>query len=228
MAGAVMAYLYSSGTAGEFDATQTIQLTDAGGGPVSLTLSGPALLDDALTEWQALANASATLSETYTISRSGEVITIAATGAFDYELDGDLPNALGLAQSDSGSSSYSGTDQPLTYWSALAVDCSPAEYGDISDLAEYRHGRVDSHIWGNHDLLRVSLYLTASTEDGLRRSYCAAGKVRLWQDAGVATAYSATNPAGYVDGFVAGMSEPRTLEFDESIVVVDMLLAVGR
>ena len=64
MAGAVMAYLYSSGTAGEFDATQTIQLTDAGGGPVSLTLSGPALLDDALTEWQALANASATLSET--------------------------------------------------------------------------------------------------------------------------------------------------------------------
>jgi len=227
MAGAIMATLYSSGTEGTQDATQTIKLTDAGGGPVSLVLPAPALLDDALSEWETQANASGTLSETYTFSRSGRAITIAATGVFDYELVGDLSTALGMPDNDSGSDSYTGSEASA-YWQALAIDCAPFELSERVELEEFRHGRVESHVFGNHDLMRFVLYLDADTQSTLPRSYCAAGKVRVWQDTSVATAYALENEAGYVDGYVAALSGLRSLEFDESIRTVTLLVAVGR
>jgi len=227
MAGAIMATLYSSGTEGTLDATQTVKLTDSGGGPVSLVLAAPALLDAALTEWQTAANSSGTLAETYTFSRSGRAVTISATGAFDYELVGDLGTALGLPDSDSGSDSYTGEGASAMF-TALAVDCEPIEISERVELEEYRHGRVESHVFGNHDLMRFTLYLDTATQEVLPRSYCAAGKVRVWQDTAVASAYAVETEAGYVDGYVAAMSPPQTLAFDESIQVVTLLVAVGR
>lgn len=233
MTARIEAWLWASGGS-DLDATATMVITEPGPVVYQARLDQPYLLTDALTAWQAAINASG-LAGTYTLawSAANQSVTISATGvaSFGVTFNGNLHRALGFSTSTghTGSLSYSGDVQALARFDELRWSTYSVE-SDESPVAttRYRHGRSRVMAWHTLDMASGRLYVQDSRLASFSASYCAAGRVRVYPDESVSTAYSASNVGGYLDGFVMRCEtverDPRAKRF----AVVDLDLGVAR
>ena len=226
----VQAYLYGSGaatgTVAALDTYHTIGI-DEGGGITRVRMNTSGRFDQALATWQTNINA-AGLGHTYTVSRSGNAVTIAATGSFVLHLYGSAGLLLGFASGSYASATTHTSDQPCSgHLELVGYECQLVTNADRSELLQYRHGRALGLGFGNVDLWRSALYLnrddfTAALDVG----YALTGRIRV--QGADATAYSASNPDGFVDGFVVTTPELETYGQAERFARVSILVAVPR
>ena len=227
----IEAYLYGTSEASMADA---VGITVIEPGPVSYTarLLSPALLADALTAWAAALNASA-LAGTYALTwdATAQAVTISATGvaSFEVQFGGNLAAALGFsaATGHTGALTYTGDQQALARFDAVRFDSIGLQVRDDVDLREYRHGRHRAVAWSQLDTVEGRIYLTLARMDQIARSYCAAGQVRVYMDDAVLTAWSASNPAGYLDATVIALDQIEHAE-RRGLSSARLLLGVGR
>ena len=212
MSARIETYLYSSGTAGTVDATSSITVTEPGPVDYTATLSGPALFSTALTEWETLLNAGASgLAGTYAITwdTSAQAVTISATGvaSFDFTLDANLRAAWGYSGAGgAGGLSYTGTVQSQARYDDLRFSSGAILNADDVDLRRYTYGRHRAIAFGTVDTWQSVIHVQNARAESFLASYCAAGKVRIYQNEAVTTAYSVTNLSGYLDCYVVGLT----------------------
>lgn len=224
-------YLYGSGAASgvvvAMDTYHTIGI-DEGGGIVRVRMNSIARFDEALATWQANANAAAGLAHTYTFSRSGGQVTIAASGAFVLHLYGSSGRLLGFQSAIYASAaSHTSDTTPGGHIELTAYECQLVNNADRAELAQFRHGRALGLGFGNIDLWRTALYLTRDTYDAaFDAGYTLTGRVRVQGADG--SPYSASNPDGYVDGYVVTTPELETYGQAERFARVSVLVAVPR
>tara|TARA_R110000782_G_scaffold143246_1_gene235954 strand:- start:171 stop:875 length:705 start_codon:yes stop_codon:yes gene_type:complete len=212
MTARIEAYLYSSGTTGTVDATASITVTEPGPVVYTATLAAPALFSTALVEWQGLLNAGASgLTGAYSITwdAAAQAVTISATGvaSFDFVLHGALNAAWGFSGGGgAGSLTYTGTVQSRARFDDLRFSSGAIVNADDVNLREYTYGRHRAIAWGTVDTWRSQVHVQNARSELFLASYCAAGKIRVYQDETVLTAYSATNLGGYIDAYVIGLT----------------------
>ena len=203
----IEAWLWASGGS-DLDATATFVITEPGPVVYQARLDQPYLLTDALTAWQGALNASA-LAGTYSLTwdAAAQAVTISATGvaSFAVEFSGNLHKALGFstATGHTGALTYTGDQQALARFDAVRWSTSSL-MPDESPVAttRYRHGRARVMAWHTLDVAQGTLFISDSRLDAFAASYCAAGRVRVYVDESVTTAYAHDNLGGYLDGFV--------------------------
>ena len=223
-------YLYGSGaatgTVAALDTYHTIGI-DEGGGIARVRMNASGRFDQALATWQTNLNA-AGLGHTYTVSRSGGAVTISASGAFVLHLYGSAGLLLGFASGSYASASSHTSDQPCGgHLELVGYECQLITNADRSELSQYRHGRALGLGFGNVDLWRSSLYLNRADFDAaLSVGYALTGRIRV--EGADATPYSASNPDGYIDGFVVATPELETYGQAERFARVSILVAVPR
>jgi hypothetical protein len=230
MSARIESYLYSSGTIGTLDATQSITVTEPGPLTYTATLAAPILFSGALTEWGSLLTAN--LVGTYTLAwdSSAQAVTISATGvaSFAYTLVGAMPAVLGFASAtDSGSLSYTGTVQSRARFDNLRFSAGAILNADDVQLREYTFGRHRAIAWGTVDVWNSRLHVQNERSELFLSSYCVAGKIRVFQDESITTIYSATNLSGYVDSHVIGLTDHRDTR-GRVWLLVDLDLSVPR
>jgi hypothetical protein len=163
-------------------------------------------------------------------SATSKRVTIATTNgvAFKPSPVGNELDYLGITQAIGGyATSWEGASAPLGIAELLGVTVEPAEDWAVSDLTRYRHGRAVAPAWGNHQVHAVKLFARSSATAALAAGYLTTGRVRIYQgDTG--SAYSPTNIDGYVDGYVLAASDLETDGDDESLWILDLLVAVQR
>lgn len=226
----VQCYLYGSGaatgTVAAMDTYHTIGI-DEGGGITRVRMNASGRFDDALTTWQTNINA-AGLAHTYTVSRSGNSVTISATGSFVLHLYGSAGLLLGFSSGSYASATSHTSDKPCGgHLELVGYECQLVTNADRSELSQYRHGRALGLGFGNVDLWRSSIYLNRTDFDAaFDVGYALTGRVRVQGDDG--TPYSPSNPDGYVDGFVVATPELETYGQAERFARVSILVAVPR
>jgi|DEB0MinimDraft_10_1074344.scaffolds.fasta_scaffold13240_2 hypothetical protein len=211
MSGRIECCLWSSGTAGDMDATATLAITDAGGTD-TFTLTEPLLLTDALSDWQTQIDSSATLVDSYTIAWSSNAVMVTNDNAntFTLALSGNLATALGFSSTpQTGADSYSSDQTPLVRFDDIRVQVTPPTSGGDVALREYAHGRARSIAFGAVDVFACRLWVPHAVAGALFGGYCASGKVRLWCDSSNGSAYSSSNLGGYLDGYVLALTDQR-------------------
>ena len=226
----VQSYLYGSGaatgTVATMDTYHTIGI-DEGGGITRVRMNATGRFDEALTTWQTNLNA-AGLAHTYTVSRSGDKVTISATGSFVLHLYGSAGLLLGF-QSASYVSSASHTSDTTCggHIELVGFECQLVVNADRSELNQYRHGRALGLGFGNVDLFRSALYYNRSDFDAVfDAGYALSGRVRV--QGADANPYSATNPDGYIDGFIVSTPELETYGAAERFARISVVIAVPR
>jgi hypothetical protein len=226
----VQCYLYgsgaASGTVAAMDTYHTIGI-DEGGGVVRVRMNATGRFDDALSTWQSNINA-AGLAHTYTVTRTGNTIEIAASGSFALYLYGSAGLLLGFGQTFYASNTRHASDQPCGgHLELVSYECQLVNNADRAELSQYRHGRALGLGFGNVDLWRTSLYLNRSDfSAAFDVGYALTGRVRV--QGTDATPYSATNLDGYVDGFIVATPELETYSAAERFARVSILVAVPR
>ena len=212
MSARIESYLYSSGADNVVEATAGFTITEPGPVVFRATLPAPGLFSDALVTWQGLLNASG-LAGTYTIAWNvtWQAVDISATGvaSFDVAFHGNLAAAWGYSGDVAGLLAYSGDQQSLLRYDNLLWGSGEIINGDEVDLRDYAYGRHRAIAWGNVDLWDSELHVQSSRVTTFLASYVISGKVRVYQDETVLTAYSATNLSGYLDCYVIGITEPQ-------------------
>lgn len=233
MTARIEAWLYASGST-SLDATASLTVTEPGPTTATVRLAAPALLSDALTQWAALLNA-AGLAGTYSLtwSTANQSVTISATGvaSFTVAFAGNLHQALGFstATGHTGATTYSGDVQALARFDDLRWASSGLlPYDDRAELSEYRHGRVRAIAWQQVDVAEGRLYVQASRVARFLASYCTAGRVRVYQDEANASAYSTSEPGGYLDGFVLALDGVEYPATGSGYANARLLIGVGR
>lgn len=232
MTARIEAWLYTSGVEDTHNATQQLQLTDSGGGPITLTLSAPMVFMDALADFESQANAHATLNGTYafTWDAAAKAVQVACSENFTLAFEGNLHAALGFssASGHTGTTSYLGDQQAKGRYDAVRCKVGPLQEGALIDVRHYRHGRHRAIGWSNHDKWRSTLTIATTDAASFLGSYCHAGLVRVYQNSDDTTAVSATNPDGYAEGWIEEVSEVRQHRANDSWIRVDVVLAVPR
>lgn len=165
---------------------RTIRVSEDGVTWAELTLSDPRTVRDALSAWEAQANAHPDLlSTTYTFSydANSNAVTFACGTAFELDLPGSLPAALGF----SAAAWPSATSHTSDKTPAAIAPLDAAGYGAPrviadEDLREYRMGRAVAitHYLGRDVGLDVQLDLEVA--DVLLDGPLLHGKVRLVRD----------------------------------------------
>ena len=218
MGSRVEAFLYSEGSSSVMEHTSAFT---AGG--TTAILSTTKVFADALAEWQA------DLGGAYTVTWNAATnsVKISNSGVFVLSFLGNLHSALGFsaASGHSGATSYTGDAQALGRYDVLKIELDTLTDASAVDLRRYRHRRAEVLAFGNHDLYRSRIWMTAAQASSYLASYCAAGKVRLYQTTADLTAYSATNVDGYIDGYIVAVSELETHGFAEELVSVSLVIA---
>jgi hypothetical protein len=221
MASRVEAFLYSEGSKTTMEATTTLT---AGG--TDAILSTTKVFADALTEW------TSDLGGAYAVTwdSTANAVKVANSTSFTLTFTGNLHNALGFSASSgyTGQTSYTGDQQALGRYDVLKIECSTLEDGAQPDLRQYRHLRAEVLAFGTVDLYRCRIYMTQAQATSYLSSYCAAGKIRLYQDSDETSAWSATNVDGYLDGWIVALSDLETHGHAEEVVSVSLVLAVPR
>lgn len=234
----IEAYLYGSGAAHASAAAMTTYQRlgfDEGGGVQSVRMNASGLLSDALATWQTNANSHTGLANAYamSVSTSG-AITISADAVFAIHFYGTSGKLLGFANSSySGASSYT-SDQLASGWIELiGFECEPLAPGDKVELAQYRHGRSVALGFGNVDLFSSNLYFNATAYGpqipeivGNGGGYALTGRVRI--QGADASAYSPSNPDGYIDGYIVETPELETYGDGERFARIAVTVAVPR
>jgi hypothetical protein len=211
MSARIEAYLYASGTDDVLEATAGFTITEPGPVVYRATLPATARFSDALVTWQGLLNASA-LAGTYAITWNDQrqSVNISATGvaSFGITFHGNLAAAWGYSSGIAGALDYDSDLQPLLRYDGILWGSGEIVNGDNVDLRQYNYGRHRAIAWGNVDLWDSEIHVQSSRVDTFLASYCVSGKVRVYQDSAITTAYSATNLSGYLDCYVIGISDP--------------------
>ena len=226
----IQSYLYGSGAAtgsvATMDTYHTIGI-DEGFGITRVRMNASGRFDEALATWQTNLNA-AGLAHTYTVSRTGARVTIAATGGFVLHLYGSAGLLLGF-QSGSYASSSSHTSDTTSggHIDLVGYECQLLTNADRSELNQYRHGRALGLGFGNVDLFRSSLYYNRSDFDAVfDAGYALSGRVRI--EGNDPNPYSPSNPDGYIDGFVVSTPELETYGQAERFARISVVIAVPR
>ncbi len=221
MGSRIEAWLYSENSKTVMEATSSFT---AGG--TDAILSGPKVIDDAITEL--VADIGGAFGITW--QSASNAYQFADSGAFTLTFTGNMHKVFGFSTATgyTGQSSYTGDQQALGRYDVLKLECSALEDGANVDLAQYRHQRAEVLAFGNVDLYRARIYMTQAQATSFFASYCAAGKVRVYQDSDEVSAYSATNPDGYIDAWVVAVSDLTTDGITEEVVHCSMVLARPR
>lgn len=127
------------------------------------------------------------------------------------------------------STHWTAPSAPLGIVALLGVNVRPAEDAARIELQDLRLGRRQLTVWGNAQRFRVTVWCARADIRALESS-CATGRVRVHQGSGgsYASAWSASNLLGYVDGYVEDVSQPRPMGSREDWWVVDLLLVRPR
>ena len=232
----IEAYLYGSGAAtgsvSAMDTYHTIGINE-GGATVKVRMNASGRFTAALTTWQTNINASS-LTGSYAVTISAGNVTIEETGGsvFTLYMYGSAGKVLGFTGTQSGSPAYTG-GLSSAWIELVGYECEPLAPGDRVELTQYRHGRAVALGFGNVDLFRASLFVNSTAYGpqiaklvGDGGGYALTGRVRI--QGNDASAYSATNPDGYVDGYVVETPELETYGESEAFARVAFVVAVPR
>lgn len=199
-------------------------------------LAAPALFTDALAAWATslslTAPAGGAGDYAVTYNPATKRVTIASTTATPFRpvFPGVVGAWLGFVAALSGwATSWTGDAAPLGVLELLGGNVQPAEDAARLDLEPLRLNRQRLTLWGNVQRQRVQLTVGKASAAGLAGP-CLAGRVRLYQGSGGAydSAWSATNPTGYVDGYVLEVGKVTPLGSREDWLRVDLTMAVQR
>lgn len=230
----VQGFAYSDGTA-KFRAVNSLKVIEQPSDPLFTVarLVAPAVFDDALDLWRAILDAT-TPAGLYAITYSAVTrrVTLASTNGVNFKpvwgLDRDLALWLGFDPDAAFgfALSHVGTAVPLGRVELLGVEVEPPEDASRVELQMFRLGRAVAPVFGNHLLQNVQL-LTGRTSTPSSWAWLSSGLVRVYTTADVGP-YSATNPDGYLQGYVVTAPTFDKLGDDEGIDVVGLMLAVAR
>ncbi len=231
-------YCYSegptTGAGAALVANSTLSVTEQAhsGSPFYARPASPELFTTQLTTLNTGLDAQSPGGGTYSIAydASTQRVTISADVSFRPAMPGAMATWLGFTQdlSSGWATSWEAESAPAGICEPLAVTAEPAEDAARVDLSEYRHGRSVATVWGNHQVHRVRvLFGRSTTLAQIRAGYLTTGRVRLWQ-CGEASAYDATTPGGYVDGYVVAASDPAEDGDVGELWTLDLVVAVTR
>ena len=140
---------------------------------------------------------------------------------------------LGFTADTGDATSHTGNVAPAGIAELLGYDAQPLDDATRVHFRALRHQRTLATGWGNHDLVALKLYfqpgsighsIPGRSTDGV--GYLLSGRVRI--TGSDASAYSATNPDGYLDGYVVTVDEVELQGDDERFPSCRMVLAVPR
>lgn len=231
--GRIESWIYSSGTVGLRAATSDLTIAETAGVTETFCLSGPMRLSDALMDWQTQLNASVGLANAYSLTwnSTAQAVTIARSlgvRSFVPSFSGNLAAVLGFSGSLVAGTTFTGTTPSLARFDGIRVGASVYRPGERVDLREYRHGRSEALCFGNHDICDVKVLLPKTQAERFSRSYCAAGRIRIYRDQTLVAAYAPDYPQGYTDGYVLSVSRIRTIGGAEEWVEFELRLGVPR
>lgn len=204
MSGRIEAYVYASSEALYADATE-VKATEAGPTVISAKLAEPLLFSSALSAW------ASALGGGYTLSwqAASQSVQIASGGpAFGLAMTPIARGILGFSADPVGAAtSHTGDQQSLARFDGIRLSSIGLVPHEDVDLRAYRHGRYRAIAWSQLDVYEVQIWMRAALLDTFAASLCAAGRVRVWPDTGVSAAWSAAEPAGYLDAAVIALTE---------------------
>ncbi len=183
---------------------RSIQITDVGGGPFTLTLPNDMEVETALAQWQALATGHATLAETYTFvwEPTTQTVEFTATGNFTLTLDGSLPAAFGFTLATmGGGDSYASDLAPKAIANPINVHYDPPWPATETELRRYRWGRVSARVHNRAMVTTFTVLMYAAQATQLLAGPLFAGRIRLFPFGFVAGQYAANNLRGYFDAY---------------------------
>lgn len=233
-----MGYCYSegpeSGSTAAMQHNSTLGVIEEGS-PGTTTWGRPTvprLLTTQLSDIAAVFTASTPVG-TYTLTWASGTnrITLTSTNLTTHRpaLVGNIANWLGFTQVLAGwATSWVGADAPQACAKLLGVTVEPAEDWAQVDFTRYRHGRVASIGWGNHQAHEIRLYFAGENIALIQAGYLTAGRVRIHQVETDPDPYSPTHPGGYVDGWVVAASEPTEEGDTGDLWSLRMVVAVPR
>lgn len=187
-----------------------------------------------LVAWQDALNANVAAGTPWSVDYNPATRQMNITGAVNFR-PAIPPNSstaiwTGLTQdlTSGWATQWSSEVPPAAVAELLAATIEPAEDMARVELHEYRHGRAAAIAWGNHQVHRCVLTFRSENLHLLDPGYLATGRVRIYQVADNETAYSATTPGGYVDGFVIASTDPTEDGDIGELWTVTMLVGVPR
>lgn len=197
-------------------------------------LAAPTMCRTALAEWSASLNlaAPAGTGATYVwvFDTSTRRVSVSGSVSFRPVFPGVVGPWLGFSAPLTGwATLWTAPSAPLGIVALLGVNVRPAEDAARIELQDLRLGRRQLTVWGNAQRFRVTVWCARADIRALESS-CATGRVRVHQGSGgaYASAWSAANLLGYVDGYVEDVSQPRPMGSREDWWVVDLLLVRPR
>jgi len=233
MAGAyIESYCYSEGGSGATVALEANQsfATDTG---VYVRPSVPQRFTDQLATWKTQLDAAIPAKAPWVCSYSSTTkrVTIASAGAAwapALTLPGNVAVWIGW-QSYTGSGAphiYTGQYVPGARAELIGATIEVAEDWTQTELAQYRHGRANAVVWGNHQVHKVTLHGNLDAYESIKQGYLQSGRVRIYQDSTITTAYAVDNLGGYIDGYVIACGP--AVEQGDRWWSWDMLVGVSR
>ena len=181
---------------------RSVQITDAGGGPITFTISASKIVGDALDDWAAQATADGTLAETYTFdwAEGTQQCRLLATGNFDITMDGSLATALGFSSaSQTGAALYTSDQTALAIANPLNIEYEAPWTDEEAKLTTYRWGRVTSRKHYHAPLCRLRVMMETTQADALLSGPLLTAKLRAWPCGFTSGAYATSNLRGYLD-----------------------------
>ena len=242
MAGArIVAYTYGDldwqGDNTDAATTTSILLVGESGGTFTARTSSilpfyaPEEATDQIRELQTALNASAPDGVyTLTYDSTTQRVTIATTNAVDFTVYPMSASVAwtGLVQADTMLTSLVGAVAPGAVVELYGVTINAIADAPRVQMGDYRMGRSVATAWGNHATHTATLYIRSRDVAIFQTGYVLSGRVRLYQDTTNAVPYSATNPGGYVDGYVVGVTNLTEDGDLGEIWTCEMLMAVNR
>jgi hypothetical protein len=228
MSARIEGWQWSDGLAASPVFLQEITVTEAGGAPVTVRLPLPLHFSQALSVFAIYLTVQPATAGIYSFTYANNRVTLACLGpaSFDVSFGGALGRAWGFGLATTGSNSYTANNPPLLACPLVGVDCEIADSIADEELREFRHGRHSALYFSTCQIFRVGLVFEAENSGAVLDGYCSAGRVRVYlgDDANV---YSELNIDGYVEGWVLACSETETLDRAETLLRVNLLVAVG-
>ena len=211
MAGAyIEAYAYSEGGSGATCPIDTVQ-TFATLTGTYVRPSTPQRFSDLLASWQSAMNTAEPAGAPWNFyynpaTRRVTLETALGLYAWDPALSAQTSLFVGFTSYGGTGTSWTGAEPPTGRCELIGATVEPAEDWAQIELARYRHGRTAAVVWGNHQIHRITVHVDPINTIIYGQGWVQSGRIRVYQaNSGAAlNAYSATNPAGYVDGFVIG------------------------
>jgi hypothetical protein len=229
MAGAyIEGYCYSEGGSGATVALEANQTLGTASGTY-VRPSTPQRFTDQLATWKAQLDAAIPAAAPWVCSYSATTkrVTLASNGAaWTPVLPGNVATWIGFGAYGGTGSSWTGTYIPGARAELIGATVEVAEDWTQTELAQYRHGRANAVVWGNHQVHKVTLHGMLDGYEAIKPGYLQSGRVRIYQDAAITIPYAVDNLGGYIDGYVIACGP--AVEQGERWWSWDMLVGVSR